>query len=340
VTDEPAPSPRIRSRLRRRTRALLHRADLTASRITALYLLLGFAALYLSDVLFVRWFSDPLLGQIQAVKGAAEVLLTGAFIYAITTLSRSQLADTADRIERQRHELDVLHRVFRHNLRNDLTVLAGYAELVREEVDSESLAAACDTIVDRSGTLERYTEQAARIRNLSGEEARTTVDLATRVPELVARHEQVTGTVAVTIDVPETCRVQALPEIEDAIRELLTNAVEHADRPDVDLAVAVDPSAGPDHVVECRITDNGPGIPETELAAIERGASDQVVHLSGLGLCFVYWTVRRSGGTIEFESVDPAGTCVRIQLLRADAPVVPRERPAGDLLPGTPISLV
>jgi two-component system OmpR family sensor kinase len=309
--------------LRRWVRALLHRADLTASRITALYLLLGFAALYVSDVLFVRWVSDPLLGQIQALKGAAEVVLTGAFIYAITTLSRSQLEETADRIERQRHELDVLHRVFRHNLRNDLTVLSGYAELLREEVDSESLAAACDTIVDRSGTLERYTEQAARIRDLSGEEGRRTIDLATRLPDLVAEHDLVTQGVDVTIDVPETCAVQALPEIEDAIQELVTNAVEHADRPDIAIDVTIDPTAGPDHVVECRLTDNGPGIPETELAAIERDTSDQVVHLSGLGLCFVYWTVRRSGGTIEFESVDPAGTCVRIQLLRADAVASP-----------------
>ena len=63
--------------------------------------------------------------------------------------------------------------------------------------------------------------------------------------------------------------------------------------------------------------DNGPGIPETELATLtERGGTD-LLHGSGAGLWLTYTVVEESGGHIASDT-DGDGTTVRIRLPRAE----------------------
>jgi signal transduction histidine kinase len=291
-------------------------ATLTAARITLVYLVFGFLALYLSDVVFVELFSEPLLSRVQAAKGGVEVLLTGGLIYGLTRRSRRALQRRNERLREQRRELQVLHRVFRHNLRNDLNVLKGYAELVLDELADGDLRAACETIVDTSRRIDRYSEQAARIRDLSEQNTTVVVDLSECLPRIVDSHDRVTEAVEVSVETPETASVTVHPEFETALRELISNAIEHTDTDSPRVDISVDPEGGPAHKVEVHVRDNGPGIPEHELEALETGESDQLVHLSGLGLWFVYWTVDRSGGDISFDR--NGGTCVRVAVLEAD----------------------
>ena len=78
-------------------------------------------------------------------------------------------------------------------------------------------------------------------------------------------------------------------------------------------------------MIEVRISDNGPGIPESELEPLRAGKEEPVVHLSGLGLWFVVWTVRHSGGDIDFETEEQAGTTVILRVPRAiDVPELTR----------------
>lgn len=68
----------------------------------------------------------------------------------------------------------------------------------------------------------------------------------------------------------------------------------------------------PDVVIE--ISDNGPGIPETELEPLRAGMETALEHTSGLGLWIANWIVEASGGTLSFAANDPRGTVVRIEL--------------------------
>ena len=70
-------------------------------------------------------------------------------------------------------------------------------------------------------------------------------------------------------------------------------------------------------VVEIRVADEGPGIPEMERAVLLRGAETPLEHMEGLGLWFVNWTVSASGGTVEVVGNDPQGTVVVVSLPRA-----------------------
>lgn len=91
-------SPVLPSRRKYWLAALLNRVEITPARITAAYLLFGFAALYLSDVILVQLFADPVLSQLQTLKGGVEVLATGGLIYGLSRWSRSQVETRENRL--------------------------------------------------------------------------------------------------------------------------------------------------------------------------------------------------------------------------------------------------
>lgn len=283
--------------------------DLTPKRILLGYLMLGFTALYLSDVLVVRYLSDPLLTQVQAVKGAVEVLLTGAFIYLLTVRREDQLQDRREDIERQRQELQVLHRVFRHNLRNDLNIIQGYVGLLCDGDDGQIDDSACETIGQTLDRVERYTTNAERINRITTQgDTRSHFVLSDCIPAVCEPYE-VPGEVEIQYDIPRNGPVvEANGRFIDCIEEFLINAVQYTDATPVQIRVSVSRTAGPLDTVELRIADNGPGIPEVEKRAFREGQEGDILHLSGMGLWYVAWTMQYSGGSLDLEENAAGGT--------------------------------
>jgi signal transduction histidine kinase len=95
-----------------------------------------------------------------------------------------------------------------------------------------------------------------------------------------------------------SARALAIPAIEDAIRELVDNAITHSDSGTPTVTVVVEDG---DPVV-VRVADDGPGVPDHEANIIteDRAVSD-VYHASGMGMWLVRWIVRRSEGTVELD---------------------------------------
>ena len=288
--------------------------ELTPFRITVIYLFAGSVALYFSDALLVSYLSEPQLSQAQAIKGGVEVLVTGGFIYLFTSRSHGQLESTAMELERHREELRLLHRVFRHNLRNDLNLIMGTAKLAQEEIADERGSKRCEEIVDAAEEILQYTEQARQIRNVPQYDQYTTIDLAEVIPEILEAHPKVTEQVTVTTALPETAEVQVNPLFEEAVIELVTNAIEHNDTDSPTLTIEVDTSSGPSQTVTLSIRDDGPGISETEVDSIRADRESQLYHSTGMGLWFVDWVVTYSGGEVSIARTDMDGTEVRVRL--------------------------
>lgn len=296
---------------------LLPVTELTPLRIALAYTVFGLLALFVSDVLFVRYFSEPLLSQIQAFKGGVEVLLTAGLIFVLTNRRESQLQRTMTRLDHQREELQVLHRVLRHNLRNDLNVIQGYADLIHEQLPSDKLTPQCAMILDTVDKMTRYTEQATRIKRITDNNGRVqTYDLTETIPQLLDE-PQVSSDIEVSMTLPDRVVIEANSMFEEALRELLTNAIEHNDAETPTITINVNPRSGPLHMVEIRIGDNGPGIPRSELEPLRERKEEQLLHLSGMGLWFVKWTVRHSDGELLFEDGEQGGTTVVIRVPKA-----------------------
>lgn len=63
-----------------------------------------------------------------------------------------------------------------------------------------------------------------------------------------------------------------------------------------------------DEWVKIVVTDNGPGINETETQAVTAGNETALEHASGLGLWLVNWIVTRYGGSLQISNRDENGT--------------------------------
>lgn len=233
-------------------------------------------------------------------------------IFALTARSRGQLQATNTRLERRNDELALFHRVFRHNLRNDLNIIGGYADLLQEELTMESSKSRCEMIIQTTTRIKQYIDRARHIRQVTERADRTEIDLAERIPDLLADHLKVTDPLTVSTTMPETASVVVNPLFAEAVKEVVTNAIKHNNRPTPMIDIKLRPDAAPVGMTALCITDNGPGIPQQEFESLRAPADQQVHHPTGMGIWFVDWVIRHSDGELTIQQTEADGTEVRM----------------------------
>ncbi|MEZ3117491.1 PAS domain S-box protein [Halobaculum sp. MBLA0147] len=212
----------------------------------------------------------------------------------------------------------VLHRVLRHNLRNELTKILGFAETLRD-ADDESTASAADRIYQSAGRLESVTSYARLLNDIfeSHRVEQRCHELDAIVRDTVADLEPEFPSATVDVDIRTDRPVDAAPRIDVAVEQLVENALEHAgDEPRV--AVRLLPDEYDDSRLRLVVVDDGPGIPAQERQTLLEGEEQPLQHGSGLGLWLVNWIVTRSGGRITFGESDLGGSRVAVSLSVAD----------------------
>lgn len=235
--------------------------------------------------------------------------------------------DITDRRER-RQQAQALHRIFRHNLRNDLTVLCGHASILADELSGE-FASNVETMVEKTESLIDLTETATEARSiLEHDTSRRPIDVVDMLQDQVADlRERVP--VTVETDLSDQCRVWADSMLGVAIENLLANAVEHHDSASPQVWVRVGPDQDREDWVAIDVADDGPGIPDIERETLTAGEEGQIQHSVGLGLWIVRWIVSRYGGDLSFHDRNPRGTRVRIALPAADETAREEHPPEG-----------
>ncbi|ELZ23577.1 putative signal-transducing histidine kinase [Halosimplex carlsbadense 2-9-1] len=222
-----------------------------------------------------------------------------------------------DVTDRRQHEqrLDVLNRVLRHNLRNELNVVAGNAELLRQDVEeTDDVRRRLDRIEETVDGVVARSEKIGHVSRMVDEECDRAFAATERVDSLADGVEAAHDDVTVTVDLPERLTVVGGPCLERAFEELFENAAEHAGE---DPAVEVRATDCPGEFVEIRVADDGPGIADQERTVIEAGRETALEHGSGVGLWLVNWVVRECGGSVEFAD-DGDGCTVALRLPLAD----------------------
>lgn len=233
------------------------------------------------------------------------------------------LRDVTDR--RQREErLDVLNRLLRHDIRNEMNVVRGNAVLLRDESTAEErerldrIVQTVDRIVGRSNKVGQVSDALER-------EFSRPVSLSSLLEPVVRDAREQYPTADISLSCPNDIWVESGPSLTLAFEELLDNATEHS-AGDVIVDITVDPNRQQSGVV-VRLSDDGTGIDAHEREVIKAGEETPLKHGSGVGLWLVTWVVRNAGGTLSFVEEDGAGTTVELVLPRADPP--DDERDAG-----------
>lgn len=223
------------------------------------------------------------------------------------------IRDISARIERTK-QLQVMDRLLRHNLRNELNVMLGYADLVRERGDS--VIADHASLIEERGyhLLETAEKQREIIGIISTEPTPREIDLGAILGGLREWMVRSFPEATVEVDVPADLAVVGVPELSRAFREIGENAVSHNDSAEPALDVGV---VATENWVTVEFSDDGPGIPADEFGVV-LGDEDMnpLDHESGVGLWLVKHIVDRAGGTLRFEDRVPQGTTVRVTLPR------------------------
>ncbi|MFB6297251.1 MAG: PAS domain S-box protein [Salinirussus sp.] len=252
-------------------------------------------------------------------------------------------ADVTSRRLREQ-QLDVLNRVLRHNLRNEMNIIRGRAELLGESLDGDEagtgIQAHVRKIEDRVDALATLSEKAGTVRSLFRDEppADVAYDLTELLEDVVAEFSVAHPAASVTLDDPDTVYAQVDSRLRMALAELLDNAIVHSDQPVPEVTVTAGPSSERQsgEWIDIEIADNGPGIPEHEWDAIEQGEETPLNHGTGLGLWIVHWTVSLFGGEVSLEDDSSRGARVILSLPRAFVDSSSREAPGSRRLNGSP----
>ncbi|WP_053949225.1 histidine kinase N-terminal 7TM domain-containing protein [Halolamina sediminis] len=208
--------------------------------------------------------------------------------------------------ERQRQRVEVLNRVLRHNLRNDLTVVLGYAETLAGRLDGEEREMV-QHIEENARQLSDLGENARQVEAfLDAEE--TAFDAADLTRSVLRDVFSEAPDATVRTDIADTLPFHGVDRAFAAVVEnLVENAIQHGDEP-----VTVSLTAG-DAVARLVVTDAGPGIPEHEVAVLRSGGETALEHGSGLGLWSVHWGVTLLGATVDIDTPADGGTRVEVQ---------------------------
>jgi PAS domain S-box-containing protein len=254
------------------------------------------------------------------IKRADGRLIWVAIQLSATTINGTEyvLGEISD-ITNYKHNdrrVSLFHRLLRHNLRNEITVIAGFASHIADIAASTPVARFAAKIDTAATSLTRVTESMRQVEATIGGEgaARTRRSAAVSVRDVAAdlRSEHPAASISITevtelwIDVDEA--------FDYALTHALENAIVHveSDEPSVSVAIDESPNTGR---VEIRIDDEGPPIPAMELDALDDHSTTTATrHGSGCGLFVMKWCLESLGGELRIEPATGRGNSVYFYL--------------------------
>ena len=335
-----------------------HREDLRDeisgdTRDTAILVAAGLIAGLTGALLLFSGLIASLRRPLEALVEAARRLAAGDLSARVEVGGLSETAtlggafnEMADQLQaqaREREQLDRLKDEFvltaSHELRSPLTSVQGFAELLMLEKDSltPKQVETVEIILDNCRHLVRLLNDLLDLaRSDAGRLA-----IRMRPTELAPLIDEVVRTLrAQTVSADQTLSEEVesgIPQISaepDRIRQILVNLITNAHEYSPEGAhIGVRARVVGDEV-EVSVTDDGPGIPESQLEHIferfVRGDAGltQRVGGTGLGLAISKSLVELHGGTIEAESTPGEGSTFRFRLPLRAAPADAAASPA------------
>lgn len=221
-------------------------------------------------------------------------------------------------VKEREQQLQLFHRILRHNLRNSMNVITGSVRQLLENLEDDELREYATTVHETATEVTSLSSAATTIEEISdstGSElapVEVTTALSNAVADIRDAHSEATIEIVETADVT----VHANECLELAIRQLLENAIVHNDSaaPTVRAQVQERASEGE---VWIDVADDGPRIPESErIMFSDQIPRSDVTHGDGVGLWTVLFCVGALRGQLHYEEREPTGNRVRISVPR------------------------
>jgi PAS domain S-box-containing protein len=222
--------------------------------------------------------------------------------------------DITAEIEREEARTDLMAMIG-HDLRNPLTSILGYSEMLLETMAPGEERSAVSQILTAGRRLESLAFELltiSRMERNAYEPYIEEVDVAALLADIIAYMPE-GGRVKVAA--PATVVVQSdAGVLRHVLENLMSNALKFSSAP---ARVVVELTLPADRL-RVRVSDSGIGIPASDLPLVfnraTRGANVGARRGTGLGLSFVKRLVDSLGGSVTVKSVEGRGTTFDVQL--------------------------
>lgn len=191
----------------------------------------------------------------------------------------------AERNEEQRETLALLTKLLSHDIRNDMSIVDGYADILTEYTDEEGRFYV-EGIRDRIDETDQLLADAnALVKSLDEEREFERIDLSNVLEREVTTLAESYPNVDLETDIPAGITVEADSLIHQLFSNLLQNAVFHNDVEGLTIRVT---AARSGDTTEVSVSDDGKGIsPEVREMCFELGKQGPESEGDGIGLYLV-----------------------------------------------------
>lgn len=212
--------------------------------------------------------------------------------------------------------VSLFHRLLRHNLRNEITVITGFANHIADATESDTIRSQCKKIETAATGLNGIVESMKQIdETLTRERSTTTEQSAlTVVTDTLVDIRETYPSASISVTENSKLRIAVDEAFEYALTHAIENAIVHTKKTDPTVEITIDESPNTGRV-EIRIDDEAPQIPRSELDALdERGTTTPTRHGSGCGLFVMKWSIESLGGELRIEPATGYGNTVYFYL--------------------------
>ncbi len=229
-------------------------------------------------------------------------------ILIFTDITEVKTLQTQIELRERLTQLGEMSAGIAHELRNPMSVIAGYARLLSKRVEGSNKATA-DSILREIEGMDRIISELLAFAKPT-EIQRSPVDIK-RMVEDVLRAVVAGNTIDVSVNVDDSITINADPLLlRQALTNILQNAVEAMPQGGR-IEIGLNLSHGMAHI---NIRDTGCGIPEDIRQKIFLPFYTTKGKGTGLGLALVQKIVVSHGGSIDVESKEGEETVFRITL--------------------------
>jgi signal transduction histidine kinase len=288
----------------------------------------------LASLAIGRTIARQAVGPLRTVTSELQRFAAGDFKPStLETLDRSELGDlvtayngaaaqvAAAFSERERTERHL--RLFLgeagHEMRTPMTVISAYLDLLAATVKPDAILSP-DTLLSARAQMRRLRDLVERVMALARMEGSDAggaelIDVVEVTQEAIASVTAVRGgTVRLTHDADDVVVRAETWALQEAIGNLIDNALVYGGGTPVDVTIAI-----ADGAIVLRVHDGGPGIGDADRVRLFqhffRGEAAEGTRGSGLGLAIVARAAVRLGGDVVLEDAGhPGGATFRLTI--------------------------